>query len=110
MTLSTVQQPETYVSERPMTLADFHPLVIARVVCEWSRIDREFPMQLWGHEYLGTHVRVGSCRYLIAYNAQQPKIFIQITEEDETTRTQRTWRLWVDQLRIEGTQAILESV
>ena len=92
------------------TLQDFHPLIVARVVCEWARIDREFPQQLWGHEYLGTHARIGDHLFYIAYNAQQADVFIQITVEHEPTKTQETYRLWLKDLKERGCQAGLERV
>lgn len=88
-------------------LSDFHPLVIAKIVVEWARIDRNFPMQAWGHEYVGTHVRVESVKYYIGYNAQQAEHFLQLTAECEKRKAQKTWRIWIKDLQAYGMKAEL---
>lgn len=112
MSLQT-QQAESTSASKIKELGDFHPLVVARVVVEWARIDRLFPMQMWGHEYLGTHVTVGLDRYFIAYNAQQPQIYFYVTREIEALGKrlgQETWRTTPEELHERGCHARMERV
>ena len=83
-------------------LGDFHPLVIARLVVEWARIDREFPMRQWGSDILGTHVTIGLDRYFVGRDDKQSVTYFQITLEKGSyggAMSQTTWRFSLPDLQ-----------
>lgn len=92
-----------------LTLSDLPLVVVAAVTIHWGRIDREFEMKTWAWECPTPHLRQGSFLYYVAYNAQHEP-FIQITEEDERSHAQRTWRLLVSDIREKGCKAPVERI
>ena len=108
MSLSSVC--EAMSESEVATLGDFHPLVIAQVTIHWARLDRDSPMKGWAWEAPTTKVRNGDLLYYVANNAQQAEPFIQVTEEHEPTKEQKSWRLDFSDIRQNGTKACARRI
>ena len=88
---------------------DLHPLVCARVVCEWARIDSLFPMRFWGNEMLGSHVTLGLDRWYVGRDDKNARMVLQITWHKGALggpeKAEYTWRLDVQELTEKGNKA-----
>lgn len=103
----------TTVFEKYQKVSDLHPLVVARIVCEWARIDSMFPMRFWGNDQLGTHAGLGNDRWYVGRDDKQAEMVLQITLDKEVLgrgEGQFTWRLPVSDLHLRGCNAELIPV
>lgn len=94
-------------------LSELHPLVIARIVVEWSRFDPTFPMRPWGFEMLGTHATVGNDTWNVGRLDKGTVPAFQITRNIGTfggPRGQDTWRLDLKDLQDNGCGAKMVHV
>lgn len=101
---------KTYAFE---TVGDLPLLVIARLVCEWARIDSTFPMRLWGADQLGTHVTIGNDRWYIGRKDKQADMVFRVTCDIGAygrSQGEKSWEVGMDALRTFEGKARLEPV
>lgn len=103
-----------YVGASAIEISCLPMLVVARLVCEWARIDPLFPIKLWGHEYLGTPVTIANDRWLVGSNAQGTEHYVTVSLEQGAMggadKWQGTWRVTVNELREKEMEAELVKV
>lgn len=93
MSTSSVRSTAASVAGKPLPLrdavqiGDLHPLVIARIVCEWAKMDPLFPMRMFGAGDRGRHVTVDSDRWHISSGLlDRREQVILITHEPDAYR------------------------
>ena len=113
MNASLKEPPEETSASEIRTVGDLHPLVVARLVAEWARIDREFPMRRFGEEMLGRHVTLGLDRWFVGRRDKGPTTSFTVTREIEgygANLGQQSWEIQMDDLRRNGCKARMEPI